>query len=129
MSLPRKTTEKDRRALKLAIQRTVDLCGGQAYAASITRVNQQTLSDYCNTGKPRHRDTFMPVDVFADLILDCLARDENTPLLDFLCALAGGQFVRQSEDEKINEVIPILDDVLKGVMTVRDRLQAQGIAE
>ena len=68
MRLDRPTTEKDRRGLKLATQRTVQLSGGQDSAASITRVGRNTLSDYSNTGNPRHEDTFIPVDVLADLI-------------------------------------------------------------
>jgi hypothetical protein len=93
MSLPRRTTEKIRHALKIATKRTVQACGSQDSAASITRVGPKTLSDYGNTGEPRHAELFMPVDVLADLIIDCREGGEVAPLLETLCELAGGRFV------------------------------------
>ncbi|KZL17513.1 hypothetical protein [Pseudovibrio sp. WM33] len=93
MKLDRPTSDKNRRAIKQATHRTTSLCGGQESAALITRVNPKTLSDYGNTGNPRHLDTFMPVDVLADMILDRREAGESTPLLAELCELAGGVFV------------------------------------
>lgn len=95
----RPTTDRDRRSLKLATQRTVQMAGGQDSAALVTRVGRNTLSDYSNTGNERHQDTFMPVDVLADLIVDCAQRDEVAPLLEKLCELAGGRFVRVHGDD------------------------------
>ncbi len=97
MSVGRATSDKDRRRLKLATQRTTCLCGGQESAACVTRVNPKTISDYANTGNDRHVDTFMPVDVLADLILDRRAAGEVAPLLTQLCELAGGVFVPTPE--------------------------------
>ncbi|KZK80903.1 hypothetical protein PsAD46_03951 [Pseudovibrio sp. Ad46] len=93
MKLERPTGDKDRRAIKQATHRTTALCGGQESAAMITRVNPKTLSDYGNTGNPRHTDVFMPVDVLADMILDRREAGEIAPLLAQLCELGGGVFV------------------------------------
>lgn len=96
----RPTTERDRRSLKLATQRTVQMAGGQDNAASVTRVGRNTLSDYSNTGNERHQDTFMPVDVLADLIRDRREAGEVAPLLVALCDIGGGTFVRVPEPDK-----------------------------
>ncbi|MBG6178327.1 hypothetical protein IWQ55_006184 [Labrenzia sp. EL_208] len=96
----RKTSESQRRRLKLNTQRTVELCGSQDFVSEITRVAAKTLSDYANTSSERHQDTFMPVDVLADLILDSKARGEVPPLLAALCELAGGTFVRVPEPDR-----------------------------
>jgi hypothetical protein len=98
----RPTSDSARRQLKLATQRTVQMCGGQDSAAMVTRVGRNTLSDYANTGNERHKDSHMPVDVLADLMLDCRDRGEVAPLLVALCELAGGTFVRVPEPDRSN---------------------------
>lgn len=98
----RHTSDKDRRALKLATQRTVSLCGGQESSAMITRVSPKTLSDYANTGNERHCDTFMPVDVMTDLIVDRRLAGEVAPLLEALCSVAGGTFVRMPNAKSLS---------------------------
>ncbi|MEP4441983.1 MAG: hypothetical protein ABJ059_00855, partial [Hyphomicrobiales bacterium] len=70
MSLPRQTTDEQRRLLKLATRRAVKLGGGQEAVAAITRVTPQTINDYTNSQNQRHNDTFVPLDVLMDLILD-----------------------------------------------------------
>lgn len=93
MKLDRPTSDKDRRVLKQATHRTTSLCGGQESAAIITRVNHNTISDYGNTGNLRYSDTFMLVDVFADMILDRKVPGEIAPLLLQLCEFADGVFI------------------------------------
>ncbi|CAH1670606.1 MULTISPECIES: hypothetical protein [unclassified Chelatococcus] len=66
--LPRKTSESERLALKVATRHLVDACGGGINAASITRVGQQKLSDY---GNRNVADVFAGIDVIADLERDC----------------------------------------------------------
>jgi hypothetical protein len=89
----RPSSPGQRRALKLATQRAVRQCGGQEVAAELTRVGPKTLSDYGNTTNPRHADTFIPVDVLLDLVLDRSAHGEVSPLLCELNRQAGGTFV------------------------------------
>ncbi|MEP2841519.1 hypothetical protein [Roseibium sp.] len=125
----RKSTDKDRRGLKLATQRMLDMCGGQDSSASVTRINQRTLSDYANTGNERHADSFMPVDVLADLVLDCKARGEVAPLLSALCELGGGRFERVAARTNTCDAIALVDSVLKQTMELRDRLIDQEAAE
>jgi len=119
VTVHRPTSADDLRALKVTTQRTVRLCGGQDSAASITRVSRQQLSDYCNTENDRHRDTFVPADVMADLIVDCAERGEVAPLLETLCALAGGRFVPVRGDGALD----LIDDILRAAMAARDRLE------
>ncbi|WP_299482011.1 hypothetical protein [uncultured Roseibium sp.] len=89
-----------RQMLKVSTHRSVKQAGGLDAFADITRVGRKTLNDYSNTGNDRHRETFMPVDVLADLILDVKERGEVPPLLIVLCELAGGTFVRVPEPDK-----------------------------
>ncbi|MEO9670095.1 MULTISPECIES: phage regulatory CII family protein [Alphaproteobacteria] len=94
MSLPRQTTDEQRRLLKLATRRAVKLGGGQEAVAAITRVTPQTINDYTNSQNQRHNDTFVPLDVLMDLILD--AADEAgrvSPILEEICRQSGGSFV------------------------------------
>ncbi|WP_029066540.1 hypothetical protein [Labrenzia sp. DG1229] len=90
-------SEQTRQKLKVATHRSVRQAGGLDAFAEVTRVGRKTLNDYSNTGNERHQDTFMPVDVLADLILDVKDRGEVPPLLTYLCELAGGAFVRVPE--------------------------------
>jgi len=104
LTIRRHTSEAERRALKISTQRTVQMCGGQDSSSVITRVHSKTLSDYGNTGNERHADAFVPVDVFADLVIDCAERGEVAPLLEKLCELAGGRFVRVHGDGLLQRV-------------------------
>ena len=88
MSLPRASSDHQRRQLKLAVKRQLKTCGGNESAATITRVGPQTLSDYANLPSERHRDTHCPLDVFLDLTLD-----GGPVALVELCRLAGGVYV------------------------------------
>lgn len=118
MKLARPTSDGDRRGLKVATQRSVQMSGGQAAVSLITRVNQQTLSDYSNTGAERHQDTFMPVDVLADLIVDSAQRDEVAPLLEMLCELAGGRFERVQGDDTHH----LIDSIERDLSRLRERV-------
>jgi len=89
-----------RQRLKVATHRSIKQAGGLDAFADITRVGRKTLNDYSNTGNDRHRDTFMPVDVLADLVLDSRERGEVPPLLIALCEMAGGTFVRVPEPDR-----------------------------
>ncbi|WP_298958432.1 hypothetical protein [uncultured Roseibium sp.] len=118
MSIGRATNSEQRRALKIATQRTAQMCGGYDCAAAVTRVHLKTLSDYGNTGNDRHEDTFIPADVLADLIVDCAERGEVAPILERLCELAGGRFVRVHGDG----LLALVDDLQRNVETLRDRV-------
>ncbi|UES51600.1 hypothetical protein [Roseibium aggregatum] len=120
MSLSRRSTEDMRLALKVATRRTVQMCGSQDAAAMITRVGPKTLSDYGNAGDPRHGETFMPIDVLLDLAIDCREGGEVAPLIEKLCELAGGRFVRVHEGGPQD----LIDSALRDLMTLRKRLDA-----
>ncbi|MEP3049444.1 MAG: hypothetical protein ABJL55_16470 [Roseibium sp.] len=122
MTRRRKTSPALRKRLKIATQRTLEDCGAQEFIAPVTRVSQKTLSDYQNTENDRHEDTFMPVDVLADLILDCKGRGEIAPLLTYLCELAGGAFVQVPADTAPDDAVALVDGALKQMMTLRDCL-------
>ncbi|QFT31785.1 hypothetical protein FIV00_14935 [Labrenzia sp. THAF82] len=125
MSIGRRTTDTDRRGLKIATQRTVQMCGGQDYSATVTRVHSKTLSDYGNTGNERHGDTFMPVDVFADLVIDCAERGEVAPMLERLCELAGGRFVRVHGDG----LLAITEEIMRQAKALQDHVSNGEAAE
>lgn len=99
MSAPRPADSKVLRQIKIATQRSIELCGGQESTATITRVGRNTLSDYSNTGSERHQATYMPVDVLADIILDRKQSGEVPALLHELCRLSGGRFVKLPEPD------------------------------
>lgn len=124
MSL-RATSNHVRRDLKLATQRSIQLCGGQDSAASVTRVGRATLSDYANTGNERHQDTFIPADVLADLIVDCAERGEVAPILERLCELAGGRFVRVHGDG----LVVMAEEIIRQAEALRDRVSNGEAAE
>lgn len=70
--------------LKAATRAMVrDGFGTQAAAASATRVGQGQISDYCSTA-PEQAETFMPVDILADLV----AESGETALLKALAESA-----------------------------------------
>lgn len=100
MSGARKNLDPVRERLKIATHRSVKLAGGLDAFAEVTRVGRKTIHDYSNTGNERHQDTFMPVDVFADLIQDMKERGEVPPLLVALCDLAGVSCVRVPEPDR-----------------------------
>ena len=81
------------RQLKVHTDHSIRKAGGLDAFEVLTRVGRKTLHDYGNTGNGKHRDTFMPVDVLADLIADMRGRGEVPSLLTYLCDLAGGVFV------------------------------------
>jgi len=99
MNAPRPADPNTLRRIKIATQRSIELCGGQESTATITRVGRNTLSDYSNTGSERHQATYMPVDVLADIILDRKQSGEVPALLHELCRLAGGRFVKLPEPD------------------------------
>ncbi|MBG6205408.1 hypothetical protein IWQ49_000052 [Labrenzia sp. EL_126] len=124
MKLERPTTSGNRRRLKVATQRSVHMSGGQDAVSLITRVNQQTLSDYSNTGNERHKDSFMPVDVLADLIVDSAQRDEVTPLLELLCELAGGRF----EHVRGGRPHELIDTLQRDLSKLREQIEGQEVS-
>jgi hypothetical protein len=80
----------EKRALKRATVETLKGVGGVDAAANYCRPGKSQLSDYGNENRP---DSFMPLDVIADL--EPLARDrEGSPhITHLLCQLMGGVFV------------------------------------
>ncbi|MEO0955765.1 MAG: hypothetical protein AAFY12_12285 [Pseudomonadota bacterium] len=124
MSLGRSTTKEQRRKLKIATQRTAQMCGGYDTASLVTRVHLKTLSDYGNLGNERHEDTFIPVDVLADLIIDCAERGEVAPLLEQLCELAGGRFERVQGDGAHH----LIESLQRDLSKLRDQIsQAEAV--
>ena len=123
MSIERQTTREQRRGLKIATLRTVQMCGGQDFSATVTRVHSKTLSDYGNTGNERHKDTFIPVDVLADLVLDCAERGEVAPLLEQLCELAGGRFERVQGDDTHH----LIDSIERDLSRLRERVGGEAV--
>ena len=99
MNAPRPADPNTLRRIKIATQRSIELCGGQESTATITRVGRNTLSDYSNTGSERHQATYMPVDVLADIILDRKQSGGVPALLHELCRLSGGRFVKLPEPD------------------------------
>ncbi len=125
MTISRATTCADRHALKLATKRTIRMCGGQESASEITRVGAKTLSDYSNTGNERYDETFIPLDVLADLAKDCAESGEVAPIIEKLCELAGGRFVRVHGDG----VQDLLDDLDRATTALRSRVATREAAE
>ncbi len=80
----------EKRALKRATMETLRGVGGVEAAAAFCRPGKSQLSDYGNENRP---DSFMPLDVIADL--EPLARDrEGSPhILHLLCQMMGGVYV------------------------------------
>lgn len=80
----------EKRALKRATVETLKGVGGVDAAANFCRPGKSQLSDYGNENRP---DSFMPLDVIADL--EPLARDrEGSPhIVQLLCQMMGGVFV------------------------------------
>ena len=74
-------------------KRLVEAVGGGKEAASLTRVNETSISNYLNL----HHEQFMPADVIADL--ECVAGE---PLLSGLIAeLSGGHITGPEETDPI----------------------------
>ncbi len=94
MTLPterpaRRHRQGDYLAIKGAMRRLTEACGGQESAASVTRVAPQTLNKY---GHP-HEAVYAPVDVIADL-----EADAGDPLVSrVLARLTGHVLVRLPE--------------------------------
>lgn len=123
MIIERSTTKAQRRALKVATQRTAQMCGGYDTASAVTRVHLKTLSDYGNCGNERHEDTFIPVDVLADLVIDCAQRDEVAPLLELLCKLAGGRFERVQGDCTHH----LIDSIERDLSRLREQVSGEAV--
>lgn len=111
---------RDYQGLKASFRTLVDMCGGYAEAAKITRVSAQMLHAY---GDPNKMDCFPPIDVIADLE----AHADNSPSTAKQADLRNMDLVPRSGPEKLEpqHIGHHLGDV-SGAMS--DTIRSMGIA-
>jgi len=103
--LPRHATEEDRAELKAATRHSLRVAKATAFA-QVTRVDEAQLSKY---GSLAHGESFMPVDVLADLQGE-FGRGVASPLLEALARQAGFRLVPLEDDGGEGESLGV-DDV------------------
>ncbi len=86
----RQLPKADYLKINARMKRLVEAVGGGKEAASLTRVNETSISNYLNV----HHEQFMPADVIADL-----ERVAGEPLLSGLIAELSGQLLAGPEEE------------------------------
>lgn len=91
---PRELPRRDYERLRTA---TADLLvdgGGSARrAAEHTRVSHQQLGNYVSD-RPEHDETFMPIDIVADLEAEAVSRGRRALVTETLAELSGHRLVR-----------------------------------
>ena len=103
--LPRHTTDEDRAELKAATRHSLRVAKANAFA-HVTRVDEAQLSKYGSLG---HGESFMPVDVLADLQGE-FGAGIASPLLEALARQAGFKLVPLDDDGGTGEALDV-DDV------------------
>ena len=103
--LPRHTTDEDRAELKAATRHSLRAAKANSFA-HVTRVDEARLSKY---GSLAHDDSFMPVDVLADLQGE-FGRGVSSPLLEALVRQAGFRLVPLDDNGGEGESLDV-DDV------------------
>lgn len=84
MTSARQLPDRDYQALKAATRQLVNSAGGTVAAAAVTRGDHQNISRY-GSAHPDNVDRFMPIDVLADLEIEC----EQPVLTKELARLSG----------------------------------------
>lgn len=96
MSAARELPARDYERLKLATVDLVSGCGGTRRAELHTRVSHQQLGSYLSE-EERCRETFMPIDVVADLEAEAVSRGRRPLLTEMLADLSGFILVAKPE--------------------------------
>lgn len=103
----------DLAALKTATRRLIRAAGGVESAASVSRVQKSSLSDYQNPALPDH---FMPIDIVLEL-----ERDTGThPVTQALARLADSP----PGDETRRVMAARIDDAISALAALKESVQS-----